>query len=60
MQDNIPPIPSQHKLRKDQYERPRCNVILELPFGLFIARRVRIPLVPGCSSPTTEHLSNPK
>lgn len=24
------------------YERPRCKVIITLPFGLFIAKRVRL------------------
>lgn len=27
-----------------EYERPRCKVIIELPFGLFIARRIRIQI----------------
>ncbi len=25
-----------------EYERPRCKVLLRMPFGLFIARRVRL------------------
>lgn len=32
------------------YERPRCKILMRLPFGFFFARRIRIPSEPGVSS----------
>jgi hypothetical protein len=29
-------------IEKIEYERPRCKTLIELPFGIFIARRIRV------------------
>lgn len=36
----------------EDYERPRCKVLLRLPFGLFIARYVRVKVEAGVACPT--------
>lgn len=42
------------KERYIDYIRPRCKIILKLPFGLFIAKYVKIESAEGCSNPKSE------
>ena len=38
----------------EDYERPRCKVLLQLPFGLFVARHVTLKLEKAVSEPNYE------
>lgn len=40
-------LPSTFAVPKQDYERPRCKILLSLPFGLFIAKEVIIPQTEG-------------
>lgn len=48
-------------IEKIEYEKLRCKILAELPFGFFIAKHIKIEVEAGTSNPTTnEHLSNPR
>jgi hypothetical protein len=45
---------------KKEYDHIKCRIILNFPFGFFLASYVKSDLKPGITNPTDEHLSNSK